>query len=79
MNIDGRNNLACLSRIEKDGKTSAIYPLPHMEVVKDLVKQRFGLRSKKAIILHAFTPLCAGAGPEQLLQAVREHQALVAG
>lgn len=38
MNIDGRNNLACLSRIDTDGsKPSAIYPLPHMEVVKDLV------------------------------------------
>lgn len=36
MNVDGRNTLACLSKIE--GKqTSQIYPLPHMEVVKDLV------------------------------------------
>jgi succinate dehydrogenase / fumarate reductase iron-sulfur subunit len=36
MNIDGKNTLACLSRIEP-GKASAIYPLPHMEVIKDLV------------------------------------------
>jgi len=36
MNVDGRNTLACLSRIE-DNKPSSLYPLPHMEVVKDLV------------------------------------------
>jgi len=36
MNVDGRNTLACLSRIEP-GKPSKLYPLPHMEVVKDLV------------------------------------------
>lgn len=36
MNIDGRNTLACLCRIEKENDTK-IYPLPHMYVVKDLV------------------------------------------
>lgn len=38
MNINGRNTLACLQRIEKnDGKPVTVYPLPHMEVIKDLV------------------------------------------
>ena len=38
MNIDGKNNLACLSRIDPDcSKETKIYPLPHMYVVKDLV------------------------------------------
>jgi succinate dehydrogenase (ubiquinone) iron-sulfur subunit len=37
MNIDGSNNLACLSYIDKGTSTSTIYPLPHMYVVKDLV------------------------------------------
>ena len=41
MNIDGRNTLACLCKIEGDGdeagKATKIYPLPHMYVVKDLV------------------------------------------
>jgi len=37
MNIDGSNNLACLSYIDKGAGTSTIYPLPHMYVVKDLV------------------------------------------
>jgi len=36
MNVDGRNTLACLSRIE-DEKETSLHPLPHMSVVKDLV------------------------------------------
>ena len=36
MNIDGKNTLACLCDIEKEGEMK-IYPLPHMHVVKDLV------------------------------------------
>jgi succinate dehydrogenase (ubiquinone) iron-sulfur subunit len=38
MNIDGKNNLACLSKVDENlSKPSKIYPLPHMYVVKDLV------------------------------------------
>jgi len=38
MNINGRNTLACLCRIDvEDSKPVPIYPLPHMSVVKDLV------------------------------------------
>ena len=38
MNIDGKNGLACLTRIPtEDSKPLAIYPLPHMPVVRDLV------------------------------------------
>jgi len=37
MNIDGRNNLACLHAIPRDGSSVRIYPLPHMYVVRDLV------------------------------------------
>merc|ERR1711998_92926 len=37
MNVNGRNTLACLDKIEDDGKPIKIYPLPHMFVVKDLV------------------------------------------
>jgi len=37
MNIGGTNTLACLSKIEDNGKATKIYPLPHMFVVKDLV------------------------------------------
>jgi len=38
MNIGGGNTLACLCRIEAESpKPISIYPLPHMEIVKDLV------------------------------------------
>ena len=37
MNIDGTNTLACLKPIDEVKGDVNIYPLPHMEVVKDLV------------------------------------------
>ena len=38
MNIDGANGLACLTFIAKgDAEPHKIYPLPHMDVMKDLV------------------------------------------
>ena len=37
MNIDGENTLACLKPIGEIDGPVRIYPLPHMEVVKDLV------------------------------------------
>ena len=37
MCIDGSNGLACLEYISKDDPVTKIHPLPHMNVVKDLV------------------------------------------
>ena len=37
MNIDGTNTLACLKPIEEVRGDVKIYPLPHMDVIKDLV------------------------------------------
>ncbi|MCL4125565.1 UNVERIFIED_CONTAM: hypothetical protein GTU68_021527 [Idotea baltica] len=38
MNIGGVNTLACISKIDSNlSKTTKIYPLPHMYVIKDLV------------------------------------------
>ena len=37
MNIDGTNTLACLKPIDTVKGSVKIYPLPHMDVVKDLV------------------------------------------
>src|SRR5215510_11484273 len=37
MNIDGKNQLACLTHIDDCKGTVKVYPLPHMPVVKDLV------------------------------------------
>jgi succinate dehydrogenase / fumarate reductase iron-sulfur subunit len=37
MNINGRNTLACTKAINDFPDTIKIYPLPHLDVVKDLV------------------------------------------
>lgn len=38
MNINGSNTLACLCKIDENtNRTTKIYPLPHMYVIKDLV------------------------------------------
>ena len=37
MNINGTNTLACLCKITEPSAKTAIYPLPHMYVIKDLV------------------------------------------
>ena len=37
MNIDGTNTLACTKSMKDSNDTVAIYPLPHMDVIKDLV------------------------------------------
>ncbi len=37
MNIDGTNTLACTKAIDEVKSDVAVYPLPHMPVVKDLV------------------------------------------
>lgn len=38
MNINGTNALACICEIDTNlNKTTKIYPLPHMYIIKDLV------------------------------------------
>ncbi len=37
MNINGKNTLACIKAIDSYEGTIKIYPLPHLDVVKDLV------------------------------------------
>jgi len=37
MNIDGANTLACTKSIDAIPDDVRVYPLPHMEVVKDLI------------------------------------------
>jgi succinate dehydrogenase / fumarate reductase, iron-sulfur subunit len=37
MNVDGANTLACTKSIDDISNDVRVYPLPHLEVVKDLV------------------------------------------
>lgn len=50
MNINGTNTLACLCSIEEGGKSSKITPLPHMDVVKDLVPDLNNLYNQLASV-----------------------------
>jgi len=51
MNIDGHNTLACLKPIESlKAGTSRITPLPHLQVLKDLVADLTGLFAQYELI-----------------------------
>ena len=55
MNINGGNNLACLSKIDKSSTAAIkIYPLPHMYVIKDLVPVRFVFVSVSVICVMSY-------------------------
>ena len=59
MNVDGRNTLACTKAIDEVKGEVAVYPLPHMEVVKDLVPDLTNFYAQYASIepwLHTDTP-----------------------
>lgn len=59
MNIDGSNTLACTKAINDVGGAVRIYPLPHMQVVKDLVPDLTHFYAQYASIepwLHTTSP-----------------------
>ena len=59
MNIDGANTLACTKAIDDVKGVVKIYPLPHMEVVKDLVPDLTRFYAQHASIepwLHTKSP-----------------------
>jgi succinate dehydrogenase / fumarate reductase iron-sulfur subunit len=63
MNIDGRNGLACTTAIEDVKGDVQITPLPHMEVVKDLVPDLTHVYAQYASIqpwLKTVTPAPSG-------------------
>ncbi|HEU5482450.1 MAG TPA: succinate dehydrogenase iron-sulfur subunit [Sphingomicrobium sp.] len=67
MNMDGRNGLACTTPIEEMKGEVQITPLPHMEVIKDLVPDLSHAYAQYASIqpwLKTVTP--APAGKERL-------------
>ncbi|MEN8722492.1 MAG: succinate dehydrogenase iron-sulfur subunit [Alphaproteobacteria bacterium] len=63
MNIDGTNTLACTKGIDEVKGEVAIYPLPHMEVVKDLVPDLTNFYAQYASIqpwMQTETPVPSG-------------------
>jgi succinate dehydrogenase / fumarate reductase iron-sulfur subunit len=59
MNIDGTNTLACTKGMDEVKGAIKLYPLPHMEVVKDLVPDLTRFYAQHALIepwLHTSSP-----------------------
>jgi succinate dehydrogenase / fumarate reductase, iron-sulfur subunit len=50
MNIDGKNTLACLKGMDEVKGPVKIYPLPHLQVVKDLVPDLSGFYAQHRAI-----------------------------
>ncbi len=76
MNIDGVNTLACIKRIDEIKGELKVYPLPHMEVVKDLVPDLNGAYAQYASIepwLQTETPAPDG---HERLQSAEERERL---
>jgi len=79
MNIGGVNTLACLSKIDANNKTTKIYPLPHMYVVKDLVPDMNNFYQQYRSIqpwLQAEEKGVKKAEPQQNLQSVDDRAKL---
>jgi succinate dehydrogenase / fumarate reductase iron-sulfur subunit len=77
MNIDGLNRLACTTPMEDLGSQVAIYPLPHMPVVKDLVPDMTNFYAQYSSIqpfLQTKTP-----APEKEWQQTPEDRAKLDG
>merc|ERR1711963_1188101 len=79
MNIGGVNTPACLSKIDANNKTTKIYPLPHMYVVKDLVPDMNNFYQQYRSIqpwLQAEEKEVKKAEPQQNLQSVDDRAKL---
>jgi len=78
MNINGENTLACICNIDENtSKTSKIYPLPHMYVVKDLVPDMNLFYKQYASIqpwIQKDTPI--KLGEKQMHQGTKEREKL---
>lgn len=76
MNIDGENTLACLRAISVDSSPMNIYPLPHMNVIKDLVPDMTQFYAQHKSIepwLKRRSPHVKG---QEILQSVEERNKL---
>ncbi|KAF8362716.1 sdhb-1, partial [Pristionchus pacificus] len=78
MNVAGSNNLACICNIDEDtSKSTKIYPLPHMFVVKDLVPDMNLFYAQYASIqpwIQKKTEI--KLGEKQMHQSIKEREAL---
>jgi succinate dehydrogenase (ubiquinone) iron-sulfur subunit len=78
MNINGTNTLACLCRVDLKADTAIpIYPLPHMEVVKDLVPDMNNFYKQYKSIQPWLQPSAPkAAGGKEYLQTKQDRKKL---
>lgn len=78
MNIGGINTLACISKIDSNSsKSTKIYPLPHMYVIKDLVPDMNNFYNQYSSIQPWLQRKNeAASGTEQYLQSVDDRKKL---
>jgi len=77
MNIGGINTLACISKIDSPSKTTKVYPLPHMYVIKDLVPDMNNFYEQYSSIQpYLQRSDNAKPGSAQLLQSVEDRKKL---
>jgi succinate dehydrogenase / fumarate reductase iron-sulfur subunit len=76
MNIDGVNTLACLKPIEEVKADVAIYPLPHMKVVKDLVPDLNQVYAQYALIKPWLQSQSPAPPDRERLQSPEEREKL---
>ena len=76
MNMDGRNGLACTTAIEDMKGDVQITPLPHMEVVKDLVPDLTHVYAQYASIQPWLKTVTPGAVGRERLQSPEDREKL---
>ncbi len=76
MNIDGTNTLACLKPLDEMPEKGAIYPLPHMDVVKDLVPDLTHAYAQYASIKPWLQSESAAESGQERLQSVEDRAQL---
>jgi succinate dehydrogenase / fumarate reductase iron-sulfur subunit len=70
MNIDGSNTLACTKGVDDIKGAVKVYPLPHMEVVKDLVPDLTNFYAQHASI----QPYLQTVSPEPAKEWLQSHE-----
>jgi succinate dehydrogenase / fumarate reductase iron-sulfur subunit len=77
MNIDGKNTLACIKAVSDiKGNEVRIYPLPHMQVVKDLVPDLTQFYAQYAAVKPWLVSYSAAPTDRERLQSKEEQEKL---
>lgn len=76
MNIGGTNKLACITHVKQFKKKVAIFPLPHMRVVRDLVPDMSTFYAQYKYIKPWVRPKTQLMDKQENLQSIEERKKL---